>query len=581
MLSPPRRPRSHRTLRRRIPIGTTALGVALGSAVLATNTAHAGGFEVPDTGARAAGRGGAMVAGADDLTALHYNPGALARQRGTSFLYNQNLVFHRATFERAPLTADVWGVDQDFEPVRDRRKVFPLGLFAVVASDFGLRNWTFAAGIYGPSAVGRHDYPQYGPQSFQLTQMDVLMAYYNVAAAWKLRDVFGIGVTIQYVDMLQMKYSLIVDSRAVTALNPTPEATGTQLETQLNLKDRTAATALVGLWYRPHQRIELGLASRVIPIFLRPSGGVTVDKPELVTDAIHVTMPLVLPATLRGGVRYIHDVGAPGKSRKWFDIELDVVYENWSSIDSFDLDISGEISGQPLSNLTIDKKWKDTVSVRLGGDIFALPPYLTVRAGGYFESPTQDPEYAHLDFPAFLRGAVGAGLTAGAKGIYGTVGYMHVFQKTQAVSEVQAQVFQQRPIAPCPDRCDGLSGVPANAGTFTSSFDLLNFGIEVRFAELLAGRRAKRAKGKSTAPSGPAQPPTPAPTERTPARQPSAAPPSSAPESSDEPGSSEPGSSEPESSEPGSSEAGSSAPESNPPESDVRAAPEPTDLDVG
>ena len=58
-----------------------------------------------------------------------------------------------------------------------------LGLFAVVASDFGLRNWTFAAGIYGPSAVGRHDYPTYGAQAFQLTKMDVLMAYYNVAAA--------------------------------------------------------------------------------------------------------------------------------------------------------------------------------------------------------------------------------------------------------------------------------------------------------------------------------------------------------------------------------------------------------------
>ena len=146
-----------------------------------------------------------MVAGADDLTAMHYNPGALARQRGTTFLYNHNLTFHRATFHRAPLTAEVWGVDETFEPVKDRRKLFPLGLFLVVASDFGLKNWTFGAGIYGPSAVGRHDYPVYGPQSFQLTKMDVLLAYYNLSAAWKLRDVFGIGVTVQYVDMIQMK----------------------------------------------------------------------------------------------------------------------------------------------------------------------------------------------------------------------------------------------------------------------------------------------------------------------------------------------------------------------------------------
>lgn len=497
------------------------VGIALASTWLAPDVAHAGGFEIPDTGARAAGRGGAMVAGADDLTALHYNPGALARQRGTTFLYNHNLVFHRATFARAPLTADVWGVDREFEPVSDRRKLFPFGLFMVVASDFGLENWTFGAGIYGPSAVGRHDYPAYGPQSFQLTNMDVLMAYYNVAAAWKLRDVFGIGVTVQYVDMIQMKYGLIVDSRAVDSLEPVPEPPAgpgepptTQLETQLNLKDRTAATAQIGLWYRPHRRVELGLASRVIPVFLRPEGGVTVDRPELVTGDIHVSMPLVLPATVRAGVRYIHDVpsGPSGQnSRKWFDLELDVVYENWSSIESFDLDISGQISGQDLSDLRIDKKWKDTVSVRLGGDFFALPPYLTVRAGGYFETPTQDQAYAHLDFPAFMRGGVGAGLTAGAKGVYGTVGFLHVFQQRQVVSEAQGQIYQQRPLAPCPAECDGLSGVPANAGTFTSSYDMLNLGIEFKFAELLAGRKARRAKAKSKADPAPAPAPPRAP----------------------------------------------------------------------
>lgn len=527
---------------RRIPAHALALGVAI-AGMSAGRTAHAGGFEIPDTGARAAGRGGAMVAGADDLTALHYNPGALARQRGTNFLYNHNLLFHRATFARAPLTAEVWGEDRTFDRVEDRRKLFPLGLFAVVSSDFGLRNWTFAAGVYGPSAVGRHDYPAYGAQSFQLTRMDVLLAYYNVAAAWKLRDVFGIGVTVQYVDMLQMKYALVVDSRAVTGLNPTPDDSGTQLETQLNLKDRTGATAQVGLWYRPHRRVELGLASRVIPVYLRPEGGVSVDKPQLVTGDIHVSMPLVLPATLRAGVRYIHEVGEGANSRKWFDLELDVVYENWSSIKSFDLDLSGAISGQELSDLKIAKKWKDTVSVRFGGDFFALPPYLTVRAGGYVETPTQDPEYAHLDFPAFLRGGVGAGLTAGAKGIYGTVGYMHVFQQARNVSEAQGQVFQQRPLAPCPAECDGLSGVPANAGRFESSFDMLNLGFEIRFAELLAGRKARRAAAREKA--------------KTPRPAPAAAPASPAPAAQPAP---EPG---PEATEPG-PEAPAAAPETAP-----------------
>ena len=57
---------------------------------------------------------------------------------------------------------------------------------------------------------------------------------------------------------------------------------------------------------------------------------------------------------------------------------------------------------------------------------------------------------------------------------------------------IASKVFGQRPLRPCPDDCDGLSGVPANAGTFTSGFDLLTIGIDLRFREMLAGRKAKK-----------------------------------------------------------------------------------------
>jgi long-subunit fatty acid transport protein len=504
--------RDHRmhARRRRTRVGRArAVGSLLATLASAPAVAHAGGFEIPDTGARAVGRGGAMAVGVEDLTAMHYNPGALAKQRGTSLLYNQNLTFHRASFARSPLSASVWGVDETFARVQDKKKLFPLGLFAVVGTDFGLRNWTFAAGVYGPSAVGSHDYPEYGPQSFQLTDMSVLLAYYNLSAAWKWRDKFGIGATFQWVDMIQMKYALVVDGAASPNLHASP-SDSTLLTTKLNLKDHTAATAIIGLWYRPHRRIELGLASRVVPVFLKAKGGVDVDKSTLVTRDIRVELPLVLPATLRGGVRYIHEVEKAGKTRRWFDLELDVFYENWSVIKSFDLKFDGAISGQELGTVKVAKQWKDTVSVRLGGDFIALPPYLTVRAGGFFESPTQDKQHSHLDFPAFTRGGIGAGLSAGAKGVYATVGYMHVFQQTRTISESAAQVFQQRPLAPCPSECGGLSGVPANAGIFKSSFDLLNLGIEIRFAELLAGRKRKAQRGRRES-AAPSRPSTPAP----------------------------------------------------------------------
>ena len=226
-----------------------ATGAAGGAA--AAGTARAGGFEIPDTGARAAGRGGAFTVGASDLTALHYNPGALAKFRGTTFLYNHSLVFHNTRFQRAPLS-DAWGADAgtEFPEASNGERLFPLGLFAVLATDFGLENWTFAAGVYGPSAVGKHNYPAYGPQSFMLTNMDIVMAYYTLGAAWKLRDVFGIGLTVQYVDMMRMRYGLVTSADAPgTPLDPLASSESSQLVTELDLKDRTATEQMIGEKY--------------------------------------------------------------------------------------------------------------------------------------------------------------------------------------------------------------------------------------------------------------------------------------------------------------------------------------------
>lgn len=459
--------------------------------------AQAGGFEIPDIGSRALGRGGANVVGVNDPTALHYNPGSLAKLRGTRLLYNHSLIWHDTRFTRAPLS-DAWGDDAGttFPTARNAKSLFPLGLFLALSSDFGLKNWTFAGGVYGPHSVGKHDYSEYGPQSFMLTDMNVLMVYYSLAAAWKHKDKFGIGVTAQYVDLLQLDYSLVIDSTFTEGLDAVPDGDSTQLTSKLKLKDRTGGTAIVGMWYRPHRRVELGLAGRVVPVFLKPKGTMEVDKPTLVTDDIRVTMPLTLPAYVRGGARYIHET----KGREWFDVELMAQWENWSTIKTYDVQVEGRISGQEVSDLSLAKQWRDTVSVRLGGDVNVIPGHLTLRAGGYFESAATPNAYSHLDFPSFRRGGLGAGLTAGARGFYGTVGFLHVFQEARQVDELSGKVFQQRPLRPCPDRCGGASGVPANAGRFTSRYEILSLGIELRFAELLGKRRAKHKERETADP---------------------------------------------------------------------------------
>jgi long-subunit fatty acid transport protein len=332
------------------------------------------------------------------------------------------------------------------------------------------------------------------------------MAYYTLGAAWKLRDVFGIGLTVQYVDMMRMRYGLVTSADAPgTPLDPLPREQGSQLVTELDLKDRTAATAQLGLWYRPHRRIEVGAATRFIPVFLRPSGSVNVDKETLVSDDVRAEMAMTLPATARAGVRYIH----PHRNGEddLFDLELNVFYENWSTIDAYVVKFDGRLNGQDIQDVRIDKNWRDTVSLRLGGDVNVIPKYLTLRAGGFWESAAVPLNYSHLDFPSFNRGGIGAGITGGYRGVYLSVGFMQVFQEQRQIDELYGKVYQQRPIGPCPDACNGLSGVPANAGTFRSQFQLLNLGIEFRFAEIF-GRRERKRGVEQPAQTAPAAAPT-------------------------------------------------------------------------
>lgn len=480
---------------------------------LMPGVADAGGFEVPDQGARAVGRGGAYAVGAADLTALHYNPGKLATLGGTRVLYSHNLLFHRTDFQRATLS-DAWGADAgtEFDLAQDRNRVFPLGGFGVAASDFGLKNWMFALGAYGPSAIGRHDYAAYGPQSFMLTKMDVVVIYYSAAVAWQLPNKFGVGVTLQYVDMPRMNYALVVDSTPTATLDPVPDDASTQLITDLQMKDRVGFTALIGLWGRPHPRLEIGAGGRVVPVKMKPKGGVTTDKTTLLSDDVTAQMEFQLPVQLRGGLRYMHPMRKAGPGEEdvgdRFDIEVDLFWENWSQIDAYRMDFEGTINGQPIADQLIPKNWRDTFSVRLGGDVNLLDGHLTLRTGGYFETGASHPHFAHLDFPSFNRGGVGGGITGSIRGISLTVGYMHIFQQTQEATELSAKSFQVRPLAGCPDRCGGLSGVPANAGVFRSNMDILALSLDFHFNEMFPKLGKKRRSKQESPPTPDAETPT-------------------------------------------------------------------------
>ena len=455
--------------------------------------AFAGGLEFPDNGTAATARGGAFTARADDLTALIHNPAGLIHLKGTGLLLNHSLVWHHSTFTRAatglPVGETSYGEDA-LAPVSNESPLFPLGASLIVASDFGLEDWAFAFGLYGPNASGAAEYPLSGGQRYMMTSLDAIAFYPSLAVAWGIEDTFSVGVTLQAVIAPKLKMSMVVDGSLGGELSA--YYSQNDVVADIEMEDLFSFSALMGLWWRPIPELEIGLSGRVLPISLNLEGdfalsnvpGQTQFSPErlLVTDS-SAKMDLVLPPTARFGIRYR---GLEGAFER-FDIEVDVVYEAWSTVKDYTVDLEGQINlfaPSEAPDVVIDKRWRDTLSVRLGSTVNLFEGAVALSLGGFWESGAVPEGYEHLDFMSFMRYGFGLGIAGDLGPVRLTLAYGHVFQEDREVSESAGKVYQVRPLSPCPEQCDGgkgWSGVPANAGRYESSFDTLAVGVEASF----------------------------------------------------------------------------------------------------
>lgn len=489
------------TVARRSATVATALALSCG---FAAGNAQAAGFEIPGNSAAALGRGNAWTASVDDGTAIAHNPGALIKQKGTRLTLSHQTIWDHATFTRAES-----GIKQDpvantdpaaaLKSVSNSQTPFILGGFFAASSDFGLENFNFAVGMYGPSAVGQKKFPTSGGQRYMLTELDSIVAYISAAAAYGKADHYGVGVTLQLATMERTNMSLVVDASTGGALNP---YYGTNdVEATVKMNDPTSFSAIVGGWFRPVPQVELALSSRVLPVTFNAEGtvgirnapgGATFTNAQLtMTDPV-AKMKLNLAPTVAAGVRYrgLEDDGKGGQKERW-DVELNAVYEMWSVLKAFDVKMSGQINlfaATEMPDVVIAKNWKDTLSLRLGGTYW-LSDQLGLSAGTYVEQGSTPEGYENLDFTSFDRLGLGLGARWKGERVQLAVGYNRVFSESRTVSELDGKVYQTRPLDGCPvnaqgEKCDsgkGWSGVPANAGKFEQSYDVLSGSVTVKF----------------------------------------------------------------------------------------------------
>lgn len=439
--------------------------LATGLALLASvdHASAAGGYYSGTKGARAAGRAGAFVAKADDVTAAAVNPAGLAGVSGTVFQVGNRFSYNYFAYDRAT-TLDYGSVSNGvapevtFDTVENEQPFQLLDPLIGAATNFGLSDFGFALYVHAPPGIGRLEFPVDGGQRYMMVEREAIFLSYSASAAYKFRDLFSVGLSLAWIHVPRLKYSLVIDGTAFPEANPVASALDMQATPEG--ADPFTLNAIVGAWFRPAPFLQIGLAAQVIPAEVVTESELTVVpindvRGEIVLRrnderANDVTVSLPLPLTFRAGVRYI---GLDGPAER-FDLELDVEYETWSRVKQFTLetnDLEADLDGQivPIGRIEIPKHWQDTLAIRLGGDYLAIPEKLAVRGGLAYETATSPAEYYHVDFAsgAMFGGAVGASLFFGKLEL--AAAYELRVQPPSEISEAEGRVYQETPASPC------------------------------------------------------------------------------------------------------------------------------------
>jgi len=493
--------------------------------------AYAGGFEIPDNGTEALGRGGAFVAKADDGEALYYNVAGFARQRGTRLTIDSNFVIHDMAFTRDgvysgdPSDARTPYAGTPYPTMRDSDRLF-VAPNAVVSTDFGwFRRWTFAAGVYGPSSVGQHSYGSGddlnaagdippaqttnglpAPSRYDIARTNLLIVLPTLAVAFRAHRYIDVGFAWQ---MYYANFDLA--SANFTPLGktncPTPDYAGCDSYGHV----RTSGTSFSssssqfggsGFDYSPsitsfgwvfsalaHPTpfLDLGFILRT-PINIHSEGTLHPQSPpnQVKLGDAPALFSTEIPLFLRLGGRYVKRY-ADGTERA--DVELDFVFENWATEVADHVHASGDsLILQQGNTLDVDvtHNYKNTYGVRLGGAYnykLGERSRLIGRAGIYYDSAATDNKGTRLDINSFDKLGLTLGLGLKYRGVTLNVAYAYVYSPSRTVTDSEITAVSAT---------NGTNYAPNDPriiignGLYQPTLHILSIGLTFNFSELKA-----------------------------------------------------------------------------------------------
>lgn len=381
-----------------------------------TTVAHAGGFYVPEVGARATAMGGAATAAQSDASAIVHNPAAIAGQPGTSVQLGAALVFPKINFFRRPVDDPSTGQRVEFEGASNTNSVGAVPYLAAISNALH-PDLSIGLGVYAPFAAAL-DLPEDGAQRHVATALHLTTIFVGPAVAYRIDEHLSVGVSASYVfgeiEIAQKNAIQFVTGDPEQFPDPDPAVEGT---TAITAHDSFGIAVKAGLHYAT-QHFSLGL-SVLVPPKLVLEGEATVSNPGITElrdddgntvmaagarrDNVRLEIPLPIIVGLGAAVRPTHGL----------TIALDATYQGWSRFDTLTVDFRSQpvllpTPGAFLYDVVAENAWHDTVSVRLGAEYVLDVVPLALRAGVFYDqSPIDD---AHFDLLAPDSDKLGVGL---------------------------------------------------------------------------------------------------------------------------------------------------------------------------
>ncbi len=495
--------------------------------------ADAAGFYFSDIGVRSFSRGGAFVAGADDLTAMYYNPAALVRLERPQIMLNvagvQQFVDYQrmqepgrgAFYDHSNTLGEDSGIPEDesyfedtaFPSIKNKSPAFVIPHFGF-SSRLGLPNTTFAFGFYPPYAPDL-SYDKDGPQRYSLIDTMVIQTSLGPSVAHRFNDWISVGVGVAW-SVLMAEQSLTISvpwqkdynrptlGKDVEIANNTPpnEDPANDVGFRFDAADWGGFSWNAGLLIEPPtKRWAFGLMVQP-PIKFSADGSMEADftghvlateeayspvvqSRVILSDVVKdkdVTLNITMPLILKAGFAF-----RPTESS---EIELAGVWQNWSSIQNLvitglnmvvDVDNELGVGENKLEDTIIDDDvvmptyYKDAWSVRLGGQNHFGK--FTVRAGMFYETsavPKSTINVSRLDANKIGYGLGGSYRPNNSWSIDAGVSQSFFEEVNVTNSEIEQ-------IAVEPITGDFVEGTIVGNGTYKSSGLIFGAGINYYF----------------------------------------------------------------------------------------------------